>query len=135
MLDQIELVFNWLKSFNLKNQAKKVLFFQTSVIFLGHIFSADGISANSEKVDKLRDLPVSKDAKELHSFLGLTSYYHWFILNFAHVAKCLHQLIGPTDVKHCESKKVKKEVTTLEKLELTKAHFVWMSEHQIALTH
>ena len=27
MLDQIELVFNWLKYFNLKNQAEKILFF------------------------------------------------------------------------------------------------------------
>ena len=54
MLDQIELVFNWLKSFNLKIKLKNVIF-QASVIFLGHVLSADGISANPEKVEKVRD--------------------------------------------------------------------------------
>ena len=91
-----------------------MLFFQASVIFLGHVLSADGISANPEKVDIVRDWPVPKNAKELHSFLGLASYYHQFIPNFAHIVKCLHQLIGPTNVKKTKGKKVRKEVIALE---------------------
>ena len=67
--------------------------------FLGHTLSDDRISANPEKLDKVRDWPVPKHAKELHSFLGLASYYHWLIPNFAHMAKCLHQLISLTNVK------------------------------------
>ena len=102
------------------------------MIFLDHIFSANGISANPEKVDKVRELSVPMNAKELHSFLGLTSYYHQFIPNFAHMAKCLHQLVGPTNIKKTKSQKVKKEVTTLEdkKTDLTRPSFVWASEHQ-----
>ena len=84
------------------------------MIFLSHVLSADGISANPEKVEKVRDWPVAKNAKELHSFLSLASYYHQFILNFAHVAKCLHQLIGLTNTKKTKSKRVRKEVTSLE---------------------
>ena len=92
----------------------------------GHILSANGISANPEKVDKVRDWLVPKNAKELHSFLGLASYYCQFIPNFTCMAKCLHQLIGPTNVKRTKSKneKAKKEVTTLEKLYFTKPIFV-----------
>ena len=41
MLDRIELVFSWLKEFNLKIKPKKSYFFQTSITFLGHILSAD----------------------------------------------------------------------------------------------
>ena len=84
-----------------------------------------------EKVDKVRDWPMPKNAKELHSFLGLASYYCLFIPNSAYVAKCLHQLFGPRNVKKTKSKKekVKQEVTTLEKPDLTKPIFVWMSEH------
>ena len=63
MLDQIELEFNWLKSFNLKIKPK-CYFFQARVIFLGHILSANRIPANPEKVDKVRDWPVPKNAKE-----------------------------------------------------------------------
>ena len=84
---------------------KKSYFFQASVIFLGHILSADRISANPEKVEKVRDWPVPSNAKELHSFLGLASYYHRFISNFAHIAKCLHQLVGPTNVKKTKGKR------------------------------
>ena len=39
MLDQIELVFSWLKAFNLKIKPKKSYFFQASVIFLDHVLS------------------------------------------------------------------------------------------------
>ena len=133
MLDRIELVFSWLKAFNLKIKPKKCYFFQASVIFLGHILSADGISANPEKVDKVRDWPVPSNAKELHSSLGLASYYCQFIQNFAHRAKCLHQLVGLTNVKKTKGKK--KEVISLEnekKPDLTLSKFVWVSEHQKA---
>ena len=77
---------------------------------------------------------MSKNAKELHSFLGLASYYCQFILNYAHVAKCVHQLIDPTNVKKTKGEKVRKEVTALEdkKLDLTKPTFVWASKHQKA---
>ena len=116
MLDQIELVFSRLKAFNLKlsQKKRKCYFFQASVIFLSHILSADGISTNSEKVEKVRDWPVPSNAKELHSFLGLASYYCWFKPNFAHRAKCLHQLVGPTNVKKTKGKR--KEATSLEDL-------------------
>ena len=131
MLDQIELVFSQLKSFNLKIKLKKCYFFQAGVIYLGHILSADGISANPEKADEVQDWPVPKNAKELHSFLGLASYYCQFTPHFAHVAKCLHQLIGLTNVKKTKSKKVRKEVTSLEKnkLDSTQPVLVWASEH------
>ena len=46
------------------------------MIFVGHVLSANGISANPVKVDKVRYWPVPKNVKELHSFLGLASYYH-----------------------------------------------------------
>ena len=50
------------------------------------------------------------------------------------MAKCLHQITGPINIKKTKSKKVKKEMTTLEKekLNLTQPTFVWVSEHQKA---
>ena len=55
MLDRIELIFSHLKEFNLKIKPKKSHFFQTSITFLGHILSADGILPNLEKVAKIKD--------------------------------------------------------------------------------
>ena len=93
MLDRIEFVFSRLKEFNLKIKPKKSHFFQTSVTFLGHILSADGVSPNPEKVAKIKDWPTPKTPKEVHSFVGLASYYRRFIPNFAKWAGPLHALI------------------------------------------
>ena len=54
MLDKVALVFERLKSFNLKIKPKKMFFFQKSVTFLVHIQSAKGISPNPKKVDKVK---------------------------------------------------------------------------------
>ena len=67
----------------LKIKPKKSYFFQTSFTFLGHILSADGISPNLEKVAKIKDWPIPKTPKEVHSFIGLAFYYRRFIKNFA----------------------------------------------------
>ena len=83
MLDQIQLVFDRLKKFNLKIKPKKCQFFSTSVLFLGRVLLAKGISTNPEKVDKVKTWPVPKNIKEVQSFLGLASYYRHFIPHFA----------------------------------------------------
>ena len=72
MLDCIELVFDRLKQFNLKIKPKKCQFFSTSVLFLGHVLSAEGISVNPEKVEKVKTCPVPKDTKEVQSFFGIS---------------------------------------------------------------
>ena len=69
------MVFGRLKVFDLKIKPNKCHFFQCSMVFLGYVLSADGISANSEKVEKVQNWPVPSNQKEFHSFLGLASYY------------------------------------------------------------
>ena len=50
------------------------------------------------------------------------------------MTKCLHQLIGPTNIIKVQVKKkeVKKEVTTLCQSEQTKSTFIWTEEDQVA---
>ena len=99
MFNRIEFVFSRLKEFNLKVKPKKLHFFQTSVTFLGHILSANGVLPNPEKVAKIKDWPTPKTPKEVHSFVGLASYYRIFIPNFAKWAGPLHALIVPASFK------------------------------------
>ena len=100
MLDRIQFTFNRLKEFNLKIKPKKSFFFQAEVNFLGHILSQKGVSPNLEKVEKIRDWPVPTSFKEVHSFIGLASYYCRFIPNFAKWAGPLHALIIPASTKY-----------------------------------
>ena len=122
MLDRIELVFSRLQEYHLKIKPKKSYFFQTSVMFLGHILSAQGVSPNPEKVSKIKDWPTPKTPKEVHSFVGLASYYHRFILNFAKWAGLLHALIVPASFKQKIHKGKMKKSELLE--------FCWTQECQ-----
>ena len=62
MLDHIELVFKQLEEFNLKIKPKTCHFFQCSIIFLGHVLSAEDISANTKKVEKVHQVSVWSDS-------------------------------------------------------------------------
>ena len=93
------MMFGRLKDFNLKIKPKKCYFFQCSMVFLGYDLSADFISANPDKVEKVQNWPVPSYQKELHSFLGLTFYYRSFVPKFAAITKCLHELVGPSHIK------------------------------------
>ena len=64
-----------------------------------YVLSADDISASTEKVEKIKHSAVPTNPKELQSFLGLASYYHWFIPKFAAIAKCSHLLVSPANIK------------------------------------
>ena len=77
MLDCIELVFSWLKEFNLKIKPKKSYFFQTCVTFLGHILSADSVSPNPEKVAKVKDWPVPKTCPSKSRGRGIICKNQW----------------------------------------------------------
>ena len=122
MLDHIKLVFSRLQEYHLKIKLKKSYFFQTSIMFLGHILSAQGVSPNSKKVSKIKDWPMPKTPKEVHSFVGLASYYRRFIPSFAKWAGPLHMLIVPASFKQ----KIRKG--EMKKSELPE--FCWTQECQ-----
>ena len=124
MLDRIELVLKHLQDFNLKIKPKKVFFFQSQVLFLGHTLSKDGISPNPEKVQKVKDWPVLSNAKEVHSFLGLASYYCQFIPQFAKWASPLHELIHAITMKKTRAR------IKLPPLQKNLPPFEWTTDQQ-----
>ena len=62
---------------NLKLQ--NVSFFKSSVKYLGHVVSEQGVETDPDKIKALTDWPVPHNIKTLRSFLGFTGYYRRFV--------------------------------------------------------
>ena len=87
-----------------------------------------GYFCKPQEVDKLKNWPVPTNPKELQQFLGLSSYYCHFILKFAAIAKCLHQLVGPAN--HQKSKKNKMNSEPVADSHSNRQTFQWTGKHQ-----
>ena len=86
----------------------KCTFLCKEVVFLGHVISADGISPDPAKTEKVRKYPAPVDVSGVRQFLGLASYYRRFVPDFSKITALLHAL----------SKK--------------SVEFVWTDEYQLA---
>ena len=91
-LDSLREILQRLKEVNLKLNPKKCCLFRTSVSFLGHQVSEQGISMWPLKIQTIKDWPQPKNVKEVRQFIGLASYYRNFLSQFAQICKPLHKL-------------------------------------------
>lgn len=85
-------VLSRLKEYGLKLSPEKCRFFQTSVRYLGHIVSQDGVETDPEKIKALSTWPIPRTLKELRSFLGFSGYYRRFIKDYSGIVKPLNDL-------------------------------------------
>lgn len=88
-LHRLRLVFARLKSAGLKVRPAKCRLIRTSVTYLGHVFTAAGVTPNPDKTVAVRNWPVPSTPSKVRQFLGFASYYRRFIKEFAAVAKPL----------------------------------------------
>ena len=91
-LANLNLVIERLESRGLKCKLEKSKFFEKSVVYLGHLVSAEGIKPVGEKVDKLKRVPPPKNVEELISFLGAVNYYRRYLPNLSTVIAPLDRL-------------------------------------------
>lgn len=85
-------VLHRLRDFVLKLSIEKCIFFQTSVPYLGHVVSKNGVETDPAKIEALRSWPVPKNLKELRSFLGFAGYYRRFVQGYSTIVNPLHEL-------------------------------------------
>ena len=91
-VDHLKQIFGRLRAAGLKLHSKKCHFAQPEVVYLGHVISSKGIRPDLRKVRAVANFPVPTSVKEVKRFLGMASYYRWFVPNFAKNATPLHSL-------------------------------------------
>ncbi|XP_055362214.1 retrovirus-related Pol polyprotein from transposon 412 [Betta splendens] len=85
-------VLDRLREYGLKLSPKKCKFFQSSVHYLGHVVSSNGVKTDPKKTEALKTWPRPQNLKELESFLGFTGYYRRFVKDYSQVVKPLTNL-------------------------------------------
>lgn len=88
----LEEVFHRLQEVGLTLRGEKCRIGLSQVTYLGHVFSASGMTPDEEKVKAVQSWPIPNSVTAVRCFLGLASYYRRYINRFADVAAPLHNL-------------------------------------------
>lgn len=137
-LKRLEMVFERLRSYNLKLSPKKCHFLRRSVHFLGHVIDSNGVATDPEKVEAISKVSrsdlMSPDGftpcpKKIKSFLGLVMWYQRFIPNCSTVAKPLFHLTSEAKCNKSNKKIKKRRVNNYRKLSAAD----WTVECDLAL--
>jgi hypothetical protein len=89
----LEQVFQIAIQNNIKFNLKKCKFGMTEIKYLGHKFSALGISVDDEKIKAIKDMPSPRCKKDIERFLGLVTYLGRFINNLSEKTYHLRKLL------------------------------------------
>jgi len=90
--EHLRTVLSILREKQLYAKLLKCEFWMTTVQFLGHMISAQGISVDPSKVEAVLKWERPKSATEIQSFVGLAGYYRRFIEGFSKIVAPLTQL-------------------------------------------
>lgn len=77
--EHLRVVLQRLREEKLYAKFSKCEFWLSSVAFLGHVVSSEGIQVDPKNIEAVQSWPRPSSATEICSFLGLAVYYRWFV--------------------------------------------------------
>ncbi|WMV42565.1 hypothetical protein MTR67_035950 [Solanum verrucosum] len=101
--DHLRIVLGVFGKQKLYEKFSKCEFWLTSVAFLGHVVSKEGVMVDPQKIEAVKNWVRPSSMTEVRIFVGLTSYYRRFMKNFASIATHLTKNETPFDwTEKCE---------------------------------
>lgn len=92
-IQYLQVVLECLCSNQFYAKLSKCSFGQSSIDYLGHIISAQGVHPDPNKISAVQDWPTPTNLKSLLGFLVLTGFYRKFVHRYAHIAASLTDLL------------------------------------------
>ena len=97
-LERLVAALKRLEEYGLKANQEKCKFLRSSVEYLGHVISAEGLHQSPKKVKAITEMPKPQDVTQLRAFLGMVQYYPKFLPDLSTRLAPLHRLLQK-DVK------------------------------------
>ncbi len=91
--ERLKQVLHKIRASNMKLNPDKCKFRVTSVSYVGHLLTADGIKPDPDKTAAVRQMPKPEDKQALQRFLGMTNYLSKFIPHYSDVTGPLRELL------------------------------------------
>lgn len=92
-LKHVSIVLDRLEQGGATVNLSKSRFCQSSVPFLGHVLSNQGLSPDPRKIEQIHNWPAPKNQRQLKAFLGLCSFYRIYSGAYAQATVPLQELL------------------------------------------
>ncbi|GET52314.1 retroviral-like aspartic protease 1 [Rhizophagus irregularis DAOM 181602=DAOM 197198] len=91
-LQHIKIVLEELRKTNMMLKLKKCEWAKKNVEYLGHIVGTDGLKPDNKKIEKIKNLKLPKNIKQIREINGLCSYYRKFVKGYLKIVKPIMEL-------------------------------------------
>ena len=96
----LEAVLQRARKVNLKLNRSKLQLCKTSVPYMGHMLTADGILPHPDKVEAIQEMPAPNSPKSVQRMLGFVKYLSSFLPHLSDITKPLRALQNLTNDPH-----------------------------------
>ena len=93
MIQNLDQIFEKLKSVGLVLKPEKTRLCQTKILWLGHIISEKGVQMNPEKIEGITKMSAPRTKKQVKSFVSMCSFYRKFVRSFSEISRPLTEIL------------------------------------------